>query len=155
MARSAGRVTGPSPAWPPARGVLLVGAVWLLGQALLWVTVGPRLGGDSERYLAQAAAWLGGVWPVSGQALLFSTYSLYVAGCLGLGLGTAGVVLGQIALSGAAAWWLYRRGKKLGGRLTKLPWGDGWTRFRDFPAPQGKTFQSQWRGARRHRKEAA
>jgi L-lactate dehydrogenase complex protein LldF len=54
-----------------------------------------------------------------------------------------------------AAWWLYRRGKKLGGRLAKLPWGEGWTRFRDFPAPQGKTFQSQWRGPRRHRKESA
>jgi len=54
-----------------------------------------------------------------------------------------------------AMWWLYRRGKKGGGRLTKLPYGEGWTRFRDFPAPEGKTFQSQWRGPRRHRRSAA
>ena len=54
----------------------------------------------------------------------------------------------------AAMWWLYRRGKKGGGRLTKLPFGEGWTRFRDFPAPEGWTFQSQWRGARRHRRSA-
>jgi L-lactate dehydrogenase complex protein LldF len=50
-----------------------------------------------------------------------------------------------------AAWWLYRRGKKGGGRLANLAYGEGWTRYRDFPAPEGKTFQSQWRGARRHR----
>jgi len=50
-----------------------------------------------------------------------------------------------------AAFWLYRRGKKGGGRIASLRLGEGWTRFRDFPAPQGKTFQSQWRGARRHR----
>jgi len=52
------------------------------------------------------------------------------------------------------AFWLYRRGRKLKGRLAKLPYGEGWTRFRDFPAPLGKTFQSQWRGARRHRRGA-
>ena len=53
-----------------------------------------------------------------------------------------------------AAFWLYRRGKKLKGRITRLPFGEGWTRFRDFPAPLGKTFQSQWRGPRRHRRSA-
>ena len=51
-----------------------------------------------------------------------------------------------------AAFWLYRRGKKLHGRLAALPYAEGWTRFRDFPAPLGKTFQSQWRGARRHKR---
>jgi hypothetical protein len=97
------------PAGPPVplRGVLLVGAVWLLGQVLLLVVVGPRHGGDSDRYLAEAAAWLSGRWP-SGRSLLFSTYSLYVAAWRGAGFGTTAVVLGQIALSGAAAWWLYR-----------------------------------------------
>jgi hypothetical protein len=89
------------------RGALLVGAVWAAGQALLLVTVGPRLGGDSARYLDEAAIWLSGARPAS-HALLFSTYSLYVAACLGAGLGTVGIVLGQVALSGAAAWWLYR-----------------------------------------------
>ncbi len=53
-----------------------------------------------------------------------------------------------------AAFWLYRRGKKLKGRMTSLPFGEGWTRFRDFPAPLGKTFQSKWRGPRRHRRSA-
>ena len=100
----------PARAW----GALLVGAVWLLGQTFLLDAVGPRLGGDSQRYLDAAAAWLGGAWP-SGWVLLFSTYHLYVALCLGTGLGTVAVVLGQIALSGAAAWWLYRLGAILYG----------------------------------------
>lgn len=30
------------------------------------------------------------------------------------------------------------------GRFTWLPLATGWTRHRDFPAPQGATFQSQW-----------
>ncbi len=54
-----------------------------------------------------------------------------------------------------AAYWLYRRGRKLKGRLATLPYAEGWTRFRDFPAPLGKTFQSQWRGARRHKRADA
>jgi L-lactate dehydrogenase complex protein LldF len=35
------------------------------------------------------------------------------------------------------------------GRFTRLPFAGGWTKHRDFPAPQGRTFQAQWR-ARRH-----
>jgi len=31
------------------------------------------------------------------------------------------------------------------GRFSWLPLAGGWTRSRDFPAPQGATFQSQWR----------
>ncbi len=34
------------------------------------------------------------------------------------------------------------------GRLAKLPLGGGWTDHRDFPAPQGGTFQARWRGRR-------
>ncbi len=30
------------------------------------------------------------------------------------------------------------------GRLRSLPMGTAWTAHRDFPAPQGKTFQEQW-----------
>ncbi len=30
------------------------------------------------------------------------------------------------------------------GRFARLPLADGWTRHRDFPAPQGKTFQQLW-----------
>jgi L-lactate dehydrogenase complex protein LldF len=31
------------------------------------------------------------------------------------------------------------------GRFASLPFAGGWTRYRDFPAPQGATFQSRWR----------
>jgi L-lactate dehydrogenase complex protein LldF len=39
------------------------------------------------------------------------------------------------------------------GRFRWLPLASGWTRHRDFPAPEGATFQAQWkaRGAARHR----
>lgn len=35
------------------------------------------------------------------------------------------------------------------GRFAKLPLAEGWTGTRDFPAPQGSTFMSQWRAGRR------
>jgi L-lactate dehydrogenase complex protein LldF len=31
------------------------------------------------------------------------------------------------------------------GRFAWLPLASGWTRYRDFPAPQGATFQAQWK----------
>ncbi|GGH11519.1 iron-sulfur cluster-binding protein [Alsobacter metallidurans] len=31
------------------------------------------------------------------------------------------------------------------GRFTSLPLAGGWTDYRDFPAPQGATFQDQWK----------
>jgi L-lactate dehydrogenase complex protein LldF len=31
------------------------------------------------------------------------------------------------------------------GRFARLPLASGWTDHRDMPAPQGKTFQAQWR----------
>jgi L-lactate dehydrogenase complex protein LldF len=31
------------------------------------------------------------------------------------------------------------------GRFAWLPFLRGWTQHRDFPAPQGSTFQAQWR----------
>ena len=31
------------------------------------------------------------------------------------------------------------------GRLSKVPFASGWTAYRDFPAPQGKTFQQMWK----------
>jgi L-lactate dehydrogenase complex protein LldF len=34
------------------------------------------------------------------------------------------------------------------GRLSKVPLASGWTEFRDFPAPQGKTFHQQWKERR-------
>jgi L-lactate dehydrogenase complex protein LldF len=36
------------------------------------------------------------------------------------------------------------------GSLARLPFARAWTRYRDLPAPQGSTFQTQW--ARRQRK---
>jgi L-lactate dehydrogenase complex protein LldF len=35
------------------------------------------------------------------------------------------------------------------GRFSHLPLASGWTKHRDFPAPQGLTFQSQWKWGRR------
>jgi L-lactate dehydrogenase complex protein LldF len=35
------------------------------------------------------------------------------------------------------------------GRFSSLPFAGGWTRYRDFPSPQGQTFQSQWRAKSR------
>lgn len=35
------------------------------------------------------------------------------------------------------------------GRLSSLPLASSWTATRDFPAPQGKTFQQMWRERRR------
>lgn len=34
------------------------------------------------------------------------------------------------------------------GRFSRLPGAGAWTRYRDFPAPQGGTFVSKWRGPR-------
>jgi L-lactate dehydrogenase complex protein LldF len=35
------------------------------------------------------------------------------------------------------------------GRLSKVPMASGWTEYRDFPAPQGKTFHQLWKERRR------
>jgi L-lactate dehydrogenase complex protein LldF len=56
--------------------------------------------------------------------------------------------------------WLYRMTTRLafstlaaagraGGRFRTLPLARGWTAHRDFPAPQGATFQAQWAKRRR------
>src|SRR5262249_34493901 len=37
------------------------------------------------------------------------------------------------------------------GRFAWLPLASGWTRHRDFPSPQGATFQQQWRARRGRR----
>ena len=41
---------------------------------------------------------------------------------------------------------------RLGGgkrRIRSLPFASGWTRHRDLPAPQGKTFHALWREGKR------
>jgi len=35
------------------------------------------------------------------------------------------------------------------GRLRRLPLAGGWTRYREFPAPEGRTFQAMWAEKRR------
>ncbi|MEM9762792.1 MAG: lactate utilization protein B [Pseudomonadota bacterium] len=35
-------------------------------------------------------------------------------------------------------------------RLRHMPMGAGWTKHRDFPRPEGGTFQAQWTGPRTH-----
>src|SRR5688572_877168 len=35
------------------------------------------------------------------------------------------------------------------GRFTWLPMAKGWTKYRDFPAPQGETFQQRWKRERK------
>jgi L-lactate dehydrogenase complex protein LldF len=58
--------------------------------------------------------------------------------------------------------WLYRPATSLGmralallgrknGNFSSLPFAGGWTQTRDFPAPQGATFQDQWRSQRKRR----
>ncbi len=49
----------------------------------------------------------------------------------------ARLAMGALALAG--------RGR---GRFARLPLAGGWTAGRDLPAPAGRTFQDQWRGAR-------
>ena len=46
--------------------------------------------------------------------------------------------------TGLAARALHRLGRNRG-RFASLPFAGGWTRYRDLPAPEGATFQSQWR----------
>ncbi|MGF7159686.1 L-lactate dehydrogenase complex protein LldF [Rhodoligotrophos appendicifer] len=36
-----------------------------------------------------------------------------------------------------------------GGRLRRLPLASGWTQYRDFPAPEGRTFREQWKERQR------
>ena len=38
------------------------------------------------------------------------------------------------------------------GRFGWLPFAGGWTRHREFPAPEGATFQSQWKAQRVNRR---
>ena len=45
--------------------------------------------------------------------------------------------------TGIAARLLHGMGRK--GRFTSLPLAQGWTQYRDMPAPQGKTFQAMWK----------
>ena len=47
------------------------------------------------------------------------------------------------AATRAAMWSLSKLGGHKGA-FSRLPLAGGWTKYRDFPAPQGDTFQAQW-----------
>jgi L-lactate dehydrogenase complex protein LldF len=51
------------------------------------------------------------------------------------------------AATAVAARFLSALGSLASGRFRWLPLAGGWTRHRDFPAPEGSTFQAQWRRA--------
>jgi L-lactate dehydrogenase complex protein LldF len=57
-------------------------------------------------------------------------------------LGTR-IAMGALALAGRSR-----------GRFARLPFSKGWTKVRDFPAPQGGTFQERWRRERTGRSAA-
>ncbi|MBU2885636.1 lactate utilization protein [Gilvimarinus agarilyticus] len=46
------------------------------------------------------------------------------------------------ALTGLTAWGMKVVGRRRGG-LTRLPFASGWTQYRNFPTPEGKTFHAQ------------
>jgi L-lactate dehydrogenase complex protein LldF len=41
------------------------------------------------------------------------------------------------------------------GRIGWLPFAGGWTRHRDLPAPESRTFMQQWRDRETRKQEAA
>jgi L-lactate dehydrogenase complex protein LldF len=47
--------------------------------------------------------------------------------------------------TGIAVRMLAALGRMTGGRFRRLPFASGWTRERDLAAPQGATFQTQWK----------
>ena len=49
---------------------------------------------------------------------------------------------------------LWRCSGAASGRFAWLPLAGGWTKYRDFPAPQGATFQARWQREREGRREA-
>jgi L-lactate dehydrogenase complex protein LldF len=41
------------------------------------------------------------------------------------------------------------------GRFSSLPLAGGWTKYRDLPAPQGRTFQQLWAQKQKNEKRGA
>jgi Dolichyl-phosphate-mannose-protein mannosyltransferase len=89
------------------RAGVAIAVAWALVQAVLFGRLGVRAGGDTGRYLDAANALLRGAWP-AGKAGSYLGYDLFVAAFVGSGLGTGGVVAGQVALTALAAYCLYR-----------------------------------------------
>jgi len=83
-----------------------------LATAVLLAWNGVRLGGDSPRYIAGAAALLGGHAP-EGKATSYLGYLVAVAAMQKLGTGLNGVVALQFAVAALATAVLYRLARKL------------------------------------------
>jgi L-lactate dehydrogenase complex protein LldF len=80
---------------------------------------------EFERHLSPAAARYGlGLW-----AFFAKRPALYRT--------ATGIAMRTLALLGGR-----------NGRFRALPLAGGWTRYRDFPAPQGETFQARWKRER-------
>ncbi len=68
------------------------------------------------------------------------------------GIGAWAWVAKRPALYRLATRWgmrILRWGAGARGRYKSLPLAGGWTRHRDFPAPQGRTFHDQWRARKK------
>lgn len=110
----------PSPSQPrELKTGIGIAAVWLAVQILLLARNGIRTGGDTGRYLGAADALLRGAWPVD-KATSYLGYDAFVALFRGGGLGSAGIVAAQIALSGIAAFCLYRLARRMYGARTGM-----------------------------------
>lgn len=110
----------PSPSQPrELKTGIGIAAVWLAVQILLLARNGIRTGGDTGRYLGAADALLRGAWPVD-KATSYLGYDVFVALFRGGGLGSVGIVAAQIALSGIAAFCLYRLARRMYGARTGM-----------------------------------
>lgn len=95
----------------------LLAGLWLLVQGWFLLKYrGPHLANDSKRYLlyAQNIAARGYFEP--GHNRRYVLYPLFQSLWLKLGLGTWGIVAGQLAVAALAAWALYGAVRQLGGR---------------------------------------
>ncbi|WP_089333321.1 ArnT family glycosyltransferase [Hymenobacter mucosus] len=100
--------TAPGPAWLQRwHGWLLVG-VWVLVQlSLLWQHHGPRYVNDSGRYLAYGTR-IAQEWHFEhDHNLRYVGYPLFISLWIKVGADRWGIVLGQMAVSGLAAWAFY------------------------------------------------
>lgn len=103
--------------WSHHRGLLT--GLWVLVQVLFWRKFGgPHFVNDSARYLDYARGIAGHGYFEPGHNLRYVLYPLFQSVWLRLGLGWAGIVVGQMAVSALASRAIYRGTRRLarGGR---------------------------------------
>jgi Dolichyl-phosphate-mannose-protein mannosyltransferase len=98
---------------------LLLISLFLLVNALIVMTVGVRIGGDSPRYLDGAENLLRGL-PLQERQPYYTGYLLLIAFCRSIGIGLPGVIAIQLIMAGLAAAALYDLGCKLHGESAGL-----------------------------------